>query len=81
MIPPNSRPDLPTFALSRGAIVRVHLGFHAKSITVSIGTRTIRPTLDATKRIASWKGLRGGILTVSVRSLGGASYVARLRVT
>jgi hypothetical protein len=81
MIPPNTRPDLPAFAVKRGATVRVHLGFAAKSITVSIGNTTIRPALDATKRIASWKDTRGGILTVSARAAGDASYVARLRVT
>ena len=81
MIPSDSRPDLPTFAVKRGTTLRVHLGFAATSITVSLGARTIRPTLDATKRIASWRAVRGGILTVSARGTGGASYVARLRVT
>jgi hypothetical protein len=80
MLPPDSRPDLPTFGVASGRTVRVHLGFIAKSINVSIDTRRIRASLDPAKRIVSWRALRGGILTVSGRAAGDASYVARLRV-
>jgi hypothetical protein len=79
MIPPNSRPDLPTFSVKRGATVRVHLGFAAKSVSVSIGTKAIRARLDRAKRIASWSATRGGIVTVFARTGGDASYVVRLR--
>jgi hypothetical protein len=80
MIPPQSRPDLPIFGVTRGRTVRVHLGFAAKSISVSLDKTAIRAKLDATRRIASWSATRGGILTVSARATGDASYVARLRV-
>jgi hypothetical protein len=80
MIPPQSRPDLPAFAVKRGGTVRVHLGFTARSVGVSIDKRAIRVKLDATKRIASWSATRGGVLTVFARTAGDASYIARLRV-
>jgi hypothetical protein len=80
MIPPESRPDLPTFGVARGRTVRVRLGFAARSVAVNLDKTVIRAKLDATKRIASWRATRGGILTVSGRASGSASYVARLRV-
>jgi hypothetical protein len=80
MIPPQSRPDLPTFEVKRGSVVRVHLGFAAKSVSVSVGNRAVTPKLDTTKTIASWSATRGGILTIFLRKAGDASYVARLRV-
>ncbi len=80
MIPPQSRPDLPAFVVMRGRTVRVHLGFTAKSVSVSLDKRAVRAKLDATKRIASWSATRGGMLTVSARAAGDASYVARLRI-
>lgn len=80
MIPPNSRPDLPTFGVTRGRTVRVHLAFAAKAVSVSVDTKPIRTKLDAMKRIASWNVGRGGILTVSARAASTASYVARIRI-
>ena len=80
MIPPQSRPDLPAFAVEPGRTVRVRLGFAAKSVSVSIDKRAVRARLDATKRIASWSATRGGLLTVFARAAGDASYVARLRI-
>jgi hypothetical protein len=60
--------------------VRVHLRFAASSATVSIDRRKVPAKLDARKRVVSWSAARAGILTVSVRATGDASYVARLRV-
>jgi hypothetical protein len=80
MIPPQSRPDLPAFGVKRGGTVRVHLGFTAKSVSVSLDKRAIRVKLDATRRIASWSATRGGVITVFARTAGDASYVTRLRV-
>src|SRR5262245_60285680 len=51
MVPPNSRPDLSTFVVLRGRLVRVHLGFAAKSVTASIGNKPIRTRLDMTRHI------------------------------
>jgi hypothetical protein len=80
MIPPNSRPDLPGLTSKRGSTIRVHLGFAAKSVEVDLGTKPINAKLDPTKRIIFWGTTRGGILSVSARAQGSASYVARLRV-
>jgi hypothetical protein len=81
MIPPQTRPGLPLFTVSRGVAIRVHLGFAAKSASVSVDRRPIRSTLTGARRIVSWRAGRAGILTVSARaSVGDASYVARLRV-
>jgi len=66
MIPPQSRPDLPAFGVKRGSTVRVHLGFTAKSVSVSFDKRAVRTKLDEIRRIASWSTTRGGVLTVGV---------------
>jgi len=80
MIPPQDRPDLPVFGVKRGRTVRVHLGFTAKSVSVSVDKRSIAMKLDTTRRIASWNATRGGVLTVFARTAGDASYVARLQI-
>jgi hypothetical protein len=81
LIPPETRPGLPTFAVGRRSTVRVHLRFGAASATVSIDRRKVSTTFNADKRIVSWSATRAGILTVSARAASGdASYVARLRV-
>ena len=81
MIPPETRPGLAIFTVARGSIVRIHLGFAAKSASVDIDKKNVRATLDTTKRILSWTAGRGGILMASARATrGSASYVARLRI-
>jgi hypothetical protein len=81
MIPPETRPGLPVFAVARGAAIRVHLGFAAKRVVVSVDRHTIPTTVDARRRIVSWRASRAGIVAVSARAAAGsASYVARLRV-
>jgi hypothetical protein len=81
LIPPETRPGLPTFTVARGRIVRVHVRFAARSATVSIDRRKVSTTFNARTRIVSWPASRAGILTVSARAAAGdASYVARLRV-
>jgi hypothetical protein len=80
MLPPQSRPDLPVLAVTRGRTVRIHLGFKAKSVGVSLDKRAVKAKLDATLRIVSWAATRGGVLTVFARAAGDASYVARLRL-
>jgi hypothetical protein len=81
LIPPETRPGLPTFTVARGRIVRVHLRFVARSATVSIDRRKVSSSFNADKRILSWSATRAGILTVFARAAAGdASYVARLQV-
>jgi hypothetical protein len=81
LIPPETRPGLPTFTVARGHIVRIHLRFVGRSATVSIDRRKISSSFNADKRIVSWSATRAGILTVFARAAAGdPSYVARLRV-
>ena len=80
MLPPDSRPGLPAFSIVRGGTVRVHLGFSAKTISVTVDKRPVSARLDGTRRVVTWKAARGGILTVSARAAGDASYVTRLRM-
>ena len=80
MIPPETRPGLPVFTVPRGALVRIHLGFVAKSASISVDKKTMRAKLEPAKRVISWHAGRGGILTVFARAAGDVSYVARLRV-
>lgn len=81
LIAPETRPGLPDLAVKRGQILRVHLGFAARSATVRIGRRKVVSKLAASRRIVFWTADTAGILTVSTRTSGGSpSYVARLRV-
>jgi len=81
MIPPETRPGLPTFTVARGRLVRVHLRFVAKSAMVSIDKRKVTITFNSRTRIVSWSAARAGILTVSARATArDASYVARIRL-
>ena len=81
LIPPETRPGLPVFAVLRGQKLRVHLGFAASSATASIDRRKLTVKLDASRHIIAWSAGRAGILTISARaSSGSASYVARLRI-
>ena len=80
MIPPQSRPDLPSLGVAHASTARVHLGIAPTSISVSISKVRVRVRLDAAKRTLSWRATRGGIAVVSVRGSGDASYVIRLRV-
>jgi hypothetical protein len=78
MLPPQTRPDLPVFAVKRGGVVRVHLAFAPSSFTVSVDKRAVVAVFDKARSIVSWKARRGGFLTVFTRMGGDASYVARL---
>jgi hypothetical protein len=81
MIPPQSRPDLPTIRASRGSSVRIHLAFAERSLTLTVARRRVLVTIDRSRRIISWRARMAGILNLDVHGGdGGASYVARLRV-
>ena len=81
MIPPQDRPALPVVGVKRGRLLRVHLGFTANSVEVSLNGHLARAKLNSSRRIVSWNATRSGILTVFTRGVGGdASYVARLRL-
>jgi hypothetical protein len=75
---PRSRTDLPRFAVSRGEIVRIHLGFVPTEAYVEVGRRS--PRVEA-GRILEVRIRESGVLIVHVYSRqGDASYVARLLV-
>jgi hypothetical protein len=71
---------LPVFGVKRSGVIRVHLGFRAKSVEVSVDRRAVKAKLDTTSKIVSWTVTRGGIISVFAHSAGDASYVARLRL-
>jgi hypothetical protein len=80
MIAPTARSDLPSLRVERRTVVRVHLGFTAKSINVTRNGRKVRVNVDSTGRIVFWHAIGGGIVIVSAKGFGDASYVAKLRV-
>jgi hypothetical protein len=81
MVAPQSRTDLPIVRVARGRTLRVHVGFRAKSLSVSVGGRVVPARLSSNRRIVSWRATRAGVLTVFARPASGdASYHARLRL-
>jgi hypothetical protein len=81
LIAPETRPGLPVFTVRRGQMLRVHLGFAATSVSVSVDRRKVAAKLSASRSIISWGAHAPGIVTVSARaSAGSPSYVARLRL-
>jgi hypothetical protein len=81
MIPPQTRPGLPLIKATRGTRVRIHLGFAARSPVLTVGGRRVRPSIDGSQRVITWRAASGGIVNVDVRGAGGGtSYVARLRL-
>ncbi len=77
MIAPAARSDLPVFRVERGTVVRVHLGFAAKSTNVTRNGRKVRVKVDLTARIVFWHAIGGAIVIVSAKGFGDASYVAQ----
>jgi hypothetical protein len=81
LIPPETRPGLPTFTVAPGHAIRVHLRFAANAATVTVGRRKASTRFTARTRTVSWSATRAGIVTVFAKSAAGdASYVARLRI-
>jgi hypothetical protein len=74
---PEMRRDLPRIAVRRGEVIRFHLGFAPRSLSLRVGTRTY--TLRA-GRTAAWRVRgRGGVLLLQAfGGKGDAGYVARL---
>lgn len=77
-VPPSMRDDLPRVVVRRGEVVRFHLGFEPRSLSVRVGSRLfrLRPA-----RTSSWRAVSGGLLLLEAEhARGDASYVARVRV-
>jgi len=78
MIPPAGRPDLPVLHASRGAVVRLHLGFVPRAVTVTVGRTKLVATYGR-NGVVTWRA-RPGTADVCVKGSGGsASYLVRLR--
>jgi hypothetical protein len=74
---PEMRRDLPRIAVRRGEVIRFHLGFAPRSLSLRAGGRAY-PLRAA--RTAAWrvKGRGGVIVLQAFGPRGDASYVARL---
>ena len=79
-LPPASRPDLPTFAIVRGAAIRLHFGFQPSKVTITaLGARTSTRSF-APAQVIIWRPRTDGIFNVSLRSSSGTvGYAERLR--
>jgi hypothetical protein len=64
---PSTRTDLPVIRVPAGRIVRIHFGFPARSIAVSVGSRV--GSLPA-GRLVSWRVARKGISVISATAPG-----------
>ena len=79
MIPPPSRPDMPSVRVPKGAFVHVHLAVAPRSATVSVDGRAVAVKLDRVRRLLSWRAGRFGIVDIEIKATGSAGYLAILR--
>jgi hypothetical protein len=79
LIAPQHRRDLPTIRLRAGELVRFHLGFRPRSVSLNIGRRSFPLSNVAAP---SWRvrGPGGVGLLFATHPRGDASYAARLVV-
>ncbi len=79
MLPPAMRPDVPTVAVRRGQVARLHFGFQPRSVSVSSVGGPSHRLLPA--RTARWRP-GAGLYVISVRaSAGKAGYLVRIRIS
>jgi hypothetical protein len=80
MIPPATRPGLPTFRITRGQPVRVHLGFAATSASIHVLApgKTVA-VASAGKKTLAFRARPGIVLVEARAAKGSATYIARLR--
>jgi hypothetical protein len=81
MIPPATRTDLPSVAVRRGRLVRIHLAFtpRAASILIMRSGQTWTYRLSP-QRVLEWRPGRAGIVLVAAQARpGSAGYLFRLR--
>jgi hypothetical protein len=77
-LPPAARPDLATLKLTSGAVVRIHLGFTPRQLSIrrlpSGAAVPLRPA-----SVTSWRMRATGVYVLDVRGAGGsASYAVRV---
>jgi hypothetical protein len=79
LIPPQRRRDLPTIRLRAGELVRFHLGFRPRSVSLNFGRRSFPLSNVAAP---SWRvaGPGGVGLLFATHARGDASYAARVVV-
>ncbi len=78
-LPPASRPDLPTIAIARGTIVRLHFAFRPSKITLtSLGATTSQKNLTPAQ-VVTWKPSAAAVFTLSLKgALGTVAYPAKI---
>ncbi len=60
-VSPDQRPGLPTIAVKRGSVGRIHLGFEPSNAELSLGGRTIKISPG---RTIGFTATRSGVLTI-----------------
>ncbi len=82
MIPPQSRTDLPTLRVSRGELLRIHLGFSAREAHLTLFQQLgFRHYVLRTGRLLTWRVSNEGVVSVDVRAAAGdGAYLLRLRL-
>ena len=73
----------PSLRVVRGEVVRFHLGFAPKEVSVTVGKSRSRSRRLRASKVATWKVTRGGVLLLFAQRRGGgdASYAACLRIS
>ena len=81
MAPPQSRTDLPTLAVGRGEVVRIHLAFAPRTahLTLFRGL-SFKHYVLVPRRVLTWRAATSGVAALDVRAAPGtASYLVRVR--
>ena len=80
MAPPQSREDLPSLAVRRGAVVRIHLSFAPREAHVTLfRALSFKHYVLRPQRVLVWRAAGDGVLSVDVRAAAGSvAYLLRL---
>src|SRR5207247_9765523 len=80
MAPPQSREDLPSLTVRRGAVVRIHLSFAPREVHVTLfRALSFKHYVLRPQRVLVWRAAGDGVLSVDVRAAAGSvAYLLRL---
>ena len=80
MIPPQSRTDLPTLTVPRGALVRIHLAYLPRGVHLTLyRAMSFKHYVLPPRRILSWRVAGSGVAALDIRAAPGtASYLVRV---
>lgn len=80
MLPLQSRRDLSTVRVHRGAILRIHLAFLPRTAHVTVFSGlTLKHYRLRPARTLIWRAQAAGVVSLDVRATGGsAAYLTRL---